>query len=582
MTVSNQIAQTGPYTANGVQTVFDRTFKITDAAHLAVQQIWNGSTTTITSGFSQTGVGSDTGTITFTTPPPSGAKITLYRNVPFEQQSDYTNEGKVPPEVIETDLDLIVMMVQALKSQVSLDIGGIQTAAEQYAAQAAASAAILTASTDVYVEAFGAVGDGATDCTAAVQAAIDYVAARIASTGSAASKVYVNFGPGVFVCGQLTIKQFVTLRGSGVSATEIKLKDGTDDHLIISPDFATLTGTDVCLPGEGVINNIGFEKLRINGNKANNTAGDGIRVIAKNIWIDDVVIQSCAGNGLYTELGLQCPLNDWDILVEGKIDGLVTFENDGHGWHQRGPHDQFIAYMKSYLNGGDGWRIENNGGSYTAPTDFMHVHSYSNVGKGLNIIGNNSVKGRFLRVENNDEEGLYIPSANNCHFGFVSALDNCQVSTANQVYVAANYCTIDQLRTRRAGRAGAINGIEIAGNSNVVNASCFGDVTGGGFSTGIGIKITGSYNSVRGTCEEWQSGTALSTAGNYNDVQITTQNANVSWTHTQGTGSKFKITGSGKNGGTLKAGDALNTSTNLETGDVFLRETGTATTYVLP
>lgn len=131
MTVSNQNATSGPYSGNGVTTTFDRTFRIVDASHLVVTQTVGGVTTTLTSGYSQTGVGSDTGTVVFSTAPASGAIITFYREVPLAQESDYTNEGKVPPEVVESDLDLVVMMVQdtdaKIGSMIRLPVGETST-----------------------------------------------------------------------------------------------------------------------------------------------------------------------------------------------------------------------------------------------------------------------------------------------------------------------------------------------------------------------------------------------------------------------------------------------------------------------
>lgn len=146
MTVSNQVAKSGPYIGNGVTTTFDRTFKITDASHLAVQQTLAGVTTSITSGFTQTGVGSDTGTVVFSVAPVTGASITLFRDIPFEQQSDYTNEGKVPPEVIEADLDRVVMMIQSLEAQTAVEYGGVLTSAEQFADASSDSADASAAS----------------------------------------------------------------------------------------------------------------------------------------------------------------------------------------------------------------------------------------------------------------------------------------------------------------------------------------------------------------------------------------------------------------------------------------------------
>ena len=116
MTVTSSTAKSGPYTANGVTTTFSRTFRILQASHLRVVQAIDGIAADLISGFTHTGIGENSGTVVFTTPPPTGATITLVRNVPQEQQSDYSSQASVDPTVIENDLDLMVMRIQDLQT----------------------------------------------------------------------------------------------------------------------------------------------------------------------------------------------------------------------------------------------------------------------------------------------------------------------------------------------------------------------------------------------------------------------------------------------------------------------------------
>lgn len=119
MTVSNQNAKSGPYFGNGVTVSFDRTFRLLDEGDLRVVQTENGVDTVLTSGFTQTGVGQDTGTVVFSVAPADGVQITLSRNMAFEQTSDYSTEGAVDTEVIETDFDRVVMLLQQLQVAIS-------------------------------------------------------------------------------------------------------------------------------------------------------------------------------------------------------------------------------------------------------------------------------------------------------------------------------------------------------------------------------------------------------------------------------------------------------------------------------
>lgn len=76
-----------------------------------------------------------------------------------------------------------------------------------------------------YVENFGAVGDGATDSTAAIQAAIDQ-----APTGS-----IIAFGVGDFKVSSLTISKSLTIRGSGKwNSTFLTCSSATLDMIVVT------------------------------------------------------------------------------------------------------------------------------------------------------------------------------------------------------------------------------------------------------------------------------------------------------------------------------------------------------------
>lgn len=119
MTITNTANKSGPYNGNGVTTVFARNFKILHADHLKVYQTIGTTTTEVTTGIVKNGVDQDTGDVTFLVAPLSGTKITLIREVPISQETDYSNEGTVEPEQIEDDLDKSYMILQDLQEQVS-------------------------------------------------------------------------------------------------------------------------------------------------------------------------------------------------------------------------------------------------------------------------------------------------------------------------------------------------------------------------------------------------------------------------------------------------------------------------------
>lgn len=112
MTVSSSTNRNGPYSGNGSTTAFARTFLVTDADHLKVYQTISGVTTEVTSGITKDGIGTASGNVTFDTAPATGTSITLIRETPMTQETDYSAQGVVSTTQVETDLDLAAMRVQ--------------------------------------------------------------------------------------------------------------------------------------------------------------------------------------------------------------------------------------------------------------------------------------------------------------------------------------------------------------------------------------------------------------------------------------------------------------------------------------
>lgn len=96
------------YTGNGVTTIYTIPFLLLAASDLDV--FLDG--VEIVSGFTITGVGNPTSTITFTTAPPSLSSILLNLNVPFERLNDYQENGDFLSSTVNRDFDRIW---QALK-----------------------------------------------------------------------------------------------------------------------------------------------------------------------------------------------------------------------------------------------------------------------------------------------------------------------------------------------------------------------------------------------------------------------------------------------------------------------------------
>lgn len=114
MTVPSTLTRSGPYEADGIQDVWDYTFKILNAEDIQVIVTdLDGVESEVVSGYSVTNVGqTGGGEVAFNTPPLDGYLVTFLLKPVIEQQQQYRNQGKYNPARVEFGFDRIVTMLQ--------------------------------------------------------------------------------------------------------------------------------------------------------------------------------------------------------------------------------------------------------------------------------------------------------------------------------------------------------------------------------------------------------------------------------------------------------------------------------------
>jgi hypothetical protein len=123
MTVPSTTRKAGPYTGNGVQTVFPFSFKVFSVADVTVTQTDTvGVDATLTSGYVVTlnpdQVASPGGSITLSVAPPTGYKITATGALPYDQTLSLPGGGNFNPTAAENAFDRVVMQLQQVNEKV--------------------------------------------------------------------------------------------------------------------------------------------------------------------------------------------------------------------------------------------------------------------------------------------------------------------------------------------------------------------------------------------------------------------------------------------------------------------------------
>ncbi|MFE2774588.1 glycosyl hydrolase family 28-related protein [Aerococcus urinaeequi] len=267
----------------------------------------------------------------------------------------------------------------------------------------------ITTDVCINVRLFGAIGDGITDDTIAIQKAIDYVRNRGGGT--------VFIPSGIFIA-NLTIYSNVHLKGSSVDNTILKSKPNSNEDVIKSYEFETYTGTTADVVDEGV-RFVTISEITVDGNKSQNTSGRGIAIWGAYLNFENVIVQNAADDGIWTEFtSILTPTQQTvrQSALESVFRNIKVFYCDGNAWTYNGPHDSLIdnyvpignagwaLYQRdfnSFLTG-ENWNAWKNGNGFYIGTglaghDIVADNDGTGIGMEFKATGGNSriVNGRF-------------------------------------------------------------------------------------------------------------------------------------------------------------------------------------------
>ena len=252
MTVPS-VSRSVDYTSNGSQTAFTVPFAFIAEEHLRVSKITPAAVETVLTlgvDYTVTGEGGTSGTVTLTTAATSGHTVRIQRVVPYTQLTSFKTQGVFSPLAYEQAYDLLTQGQQQLSDEID---DGLNTLRDEFEADPLATVldartVVATGSTKartlaarfaeiVNVKDHDATGDGVTEDTVAIQAAITRWLA-----GPKGSVLY--FPPGEYLTDELvmTAPRDRVIRGAGWR-TIVKSKAGKSVFVIegehASPDFAS-------------------------------------------------------------------------------------------------------------------------------------------------------------------------------------------------------------------------------------------------------------------------------------------------------------------------------------------------------
>ena len=394
----NDLSARVQYVASAAQTDFDYTFPIFADANLVVDV--DGVTKALSTDYTVTGAGDDTGgTVTFLVAMAGSEIVTIYRDIGIERSTDFQQNGPYSSSSFNDELDRITLVQQELEMKLgnalrvpltaevdsddieltvanfankylTFDADGKPTPAvladatmtqasigTLYRPRSAAEIAAGVTPTDYYydwgdVRRYGAVGDGVTDDTTAIQNAI--------SVGSRGGHGVFGFDrTKTYLVSNLTLYSSTNTIPAWFDASQaiLKAKAATSGYLvdIITPQGSgrhgfefrnvIIDGNDICVP----LRIYGSQRAKYSNILVYNSSAEGVRFEH----------ESGGNGGIYYNL--------FHNIVSGQSgsanagDGFYSDANSSPAYTMQ---DNTFINCQAQFCAGDGWDLQYGSGAW--------------------------------------------------------------------------------------------------------------------------------------------------------------------------------------------------------------------------
>lgn len=308
------------------------------------------------------------------------------------------------------DARTVDLLIQSVVGQTINAVSGAAASFTDYTRTVSLNAADDVEQSVFDVREFGAVGDGTTDDTAAIQAAID-----AAEASTAGGRVVIP--PAVHVVSSTLIVDgaAVLLSGAGrgyhgVSAgtplgSVLKLANNANVDLL---EFRDSTG-DRQTPS-------GMEWITVHGNRGNNSSGSGVVVAGtRQVWITNCTVTRCAEHGIEAKQG-----SGGENTADCRIENCETSRNGADGIRWVGS-DSDIVGGTSHSNVAAGITLSSGSCSIIGTTIWSN-----DVGISLSAADKTRIVG--ARCDANERFGLNVNDADDVNVTGSSFWNNGQDS----------------------------------------------------------------------------------------------------------------------------------------------------------